>query len=226
MAPPTPWAPACQVQHQRRRGDAAHQRRDREDAEADGEHHAAAEHVAEHAGGEEEGRQGERVGVDHPLEVAEGRVQGVLDVGEGDVHHRDVEEEHEGGGANGDEGPPLALECWHGGARLSRITIRGVAYLIIGRRVKVCASCHCRAHRTGRTTDARRHPLRQLHLAGGTRDAGPDAGGHGPRRRGRRRVGVHPHGPLVPDGDDGDLRTTPCSRATRPWGSWPDRPTP
>jgi hypothetical protein len=43
-----------------------------------------------------------------------------LDVGEGDVHHGDVEKKHEGGRADGDEGPPFALECWHVGLTFGR----------------------------------------------------------------------------------------------------------
>ena len=69
--------------------------------------------VAHHPGGEQEGGQRQRVGVDHPLEVGEARVEGPLDVGEGDVHDGDVEQQHEGGRADGDEGPPFAVERWH-----------------------------------------------------------------------------------------------------------------
>ena len=64
-------------------------------------------------GGEQEGGQRQRVGVDHPLEIREGRVQRALDVGQGHVDHRDVEQQHEDGGADRDQGPPLAIEDRH-----------------------------------------------------------------------------------------------------------------
>ncbi len=112
--PAHPLGGAGQVEHQRRGGQPAGQRGHREDPEADGEHLATTEHVPDHPGGQEEGGQGEGVGVDHPLDVAERRVQRLLDVGQGHVDHGDVQEEHEGGGADGDQGPPLAIEHWHG----------------------------------------------------------------------------------------------------------------
>ena len=54
-------------------------------------------------------REQEGVGVDHPLEVGEGGVEVPLDARQRDIDDRDVEEEHEDGDANDDEGPPLPL---------------------------------------------------------------------------------------------------------------------
>ena len=98
-----------QVEHQRRGGQAAGQGGQGEEHEADGEHAPPAVHVTEDTGREQEGGQGQGVGVDHPLEVLEGRVQGDLDVGQRDVHDRDVEQQHERAEADGDEGPPFAV---------------------------------------------------------------------------------------------------------------------
>ena len=109
MAPPTPLECPRQVEHQRIGREPADERGDREDPEPDGEDLPPPEHVADHSGGEEEGSEGEGVGVDYPLEVAEGRVQGPLYVGEGDVDNRYVQQEHEDGGADGDQGPPFTV---------------------------------------------------------------------------------------------------------------------
>ena len=81
--------------------------------EPDGEHLPAAVDVAQHARREEEGRQRQRVGVDDPLQVGEVRVQRPLDVGQRDVDDRDVEQEHEHRGADGDQRPPFAVESGH-----------------------------------------------------------------------------------------------------------------
>ena len=74
---------------------------------------ASAVDVAHHAGGQQEGGERQRVGVHHPLQVGEARVQRPLDVGQRHVHDRDVEQEHEGGRADGDQGPPFAVESGH-----------------------------------------------------------------------------------------------------------------
>ena len=78
-------------------------------AEADREDAAAPEPVAERAGGEQEGGERQRVGVDDPLQAGEAGVQFALDVGQGDVDDRDVEQQHERRDRDQDEGPPLAL---------------------------------------------------------------------------------------------------------------------
>jgi len=58
-----------QVELQRRAGEAARSRGQREDDQADREDAPAAEQVGERAGCQQEGREAEGVGVDHPLEV-------------------------------------------------------------------------------------------------------------------------------------------------------------
>ena len=86
---------------------------DGEDGQADGEHPRRPNMSPSDAGGEEEGGQGEGVGVHHPLQVAEARVQRPLDVGERHVHDGDVQQQHERRRADGDQGPPLAVEYGH-----------------------------------------------------------------------------------------------------------------
>src|SRR5262249_13871284 len=69
--------------------------------------------IRQGTGGEHERGERQRVGVDDPLQLREARVQIPLDRRQGDVHHRDVEEEHEHGGADDDQRPPLALPTPH-----------------------------------------------------------------------------------------------------------------
>ena len=66
---------AGQVEHEGRGREAAHQRGDGEDDQADGEDLAPPVDVARHAGGQQEGGQRQRVGVHDPLQVREARVQ-------------------------------------------------------------------------------------------------------------------------------------------------------
>ena len=63
-----------QIQHEWRGRQAAEQRRDREDGEAEGEDVAPPVDVAHDPGREEEGGERQGVGVDHPLQVREARV--------------------------------------------------------------------------------------------------------------------------------------------------------
>ena len=113
MAPPTPCTARARLSMSGRGRQPADQRGDREDDQADGEDLAPPVDVAGHARGEQEGGQRQRVGVDDPLQVGEARVQRLLDVGQRHVHDRDVEQEHEGRRADGDQGPPFAVESGH-----------------------------------------------------------------------------------------------------------------
>ena len=85
------------------------ERGQREDDHPDGVDAAPPEHVADHAGGEEEGGQGEGVGVDHPLQIAEVGVQRGLDRRQCDVDDRHVQQQHERAHTHCDQGPPLAI---------------------------------------------------------------------------------------------------------------------
>ena len=73
----------------------------------------AAEEVGERPGREHGRRERERVRVDDPLQLREARVEIALDVGQRDVHDRDVEQQHEDRRADRDQRPPLALEALH-----------------------------------------------------------------------------------------------------------------
>jgi hypothetical protein len=98
---------AGQDQHDRRLGQPAEQRTQREDDETDGEQQSPPVAISQGSGGQERGCQRQSVGIDHPLHVAEARVQLRLDGRQGNDHDRDVQEEHEGGRTHHDQGPPL-----------------------------------------------------------------------------------------------------------------------
>jgi hypothetical protein len=66
-------------------GDAACQRHRREDRGADEEDPAAPEHVGEPAAGDQDHAEGERVGVDRPLDGADVGVEVLLDLRDRDV---------------------------------------------------------------------------------------------------------------------------------------------
>ena len=110
---------AGDVQHERGLGDPADQRGDRENDEADREDHAAAQAIGERPGRQQQGAQRQRVGVDHPLQVGEARMQSGLDPRQRDIHDRDVEQQHEGRDRNGYQ-PPLAV---HGQPQIARLNM-------------------------------------------------------------------------------------------------------
>ena len=107
-----PLQAAGEVEQGRVLGDPAEERGEGEDPEADREDAPAPEPVAERAGGEQEGGEGQRVGVDDPLQAGEAGVEFTLDVRQGDVDDGDVEQQHERRDRDQDEGPPFPL---HGG---------------------------------------------------------------------------------------------------------------
>jgi hypothetical protein len=88
------------------------QRGDREDRQPGGEHAPAAEPVGEHAGGQHECGERQRVRVDHPLEVGEACAEVVADRRQRGVHHRDVEQQHERRDADREQRPPLAVHIY------------------------------------------------------------------------------------------------------------------
>ena len=112
IAPPIPWTPRAMIRKSASLASAAGERGDGEEDDAQQEDPLAAEEVGERAGGQDAGREGERVGVDHPLEVGERGVERPLDRRQGDVHDRDVQQQHESGRTHGHERPRLPL---HGG---------------------------------------------------------------------------------------------------------------
>ena len=76
-----------------------------EDGEAADEEPPAAEAVAEGGAGEQEHREGQRVGVDRPLEAGDAGVQVVADGGQRRGHDQVVERDHEQRDRGDDEGP-------------------------------------------------------------------------------------------------------------------------
>ncbi len=87
---------------------AAGQRGDREERQADHEHLAAAEQVGHAAAEQQEAAEGERVGARDPLQARVGEVQVALDRRQRDVHDRDVDDEHELRRAQQDQSDPAA----------------------------------------------------------------------------------------------------------------------
>ena len=76
-----------------------------EDGHPDEEHPLATEPVAERGAGDEQDREGQGVGVDHPLEVGQARAEIALDDGQGGRHDEVVEGDHEQGERRDREGP-------------------------------------------------------------------------------------------------------------------------
>src|ERR1022692_2310419 len=56
---------------------------------------------------QQERRQRQGVGINDPLQVGETRLQRLLDIRQGDVHDRDVQQQHEGAEAHRDQRPPF-----------------------------------------------------------------------------------------------------------------------
>ena len=82
-------------EHPRRGGEAADEAGHGEQRRPGDEHLAPAEEVGRPAAEQQEPGEGQHIGVHHPLQAG-GRVVEVLaDRREGDVHHRDVEDDHE-----------------------------------------------------------------------------------------------------------------------------------
>ena len=95
IAPPMPWAPARDREERRAGREPARKRAGREDHDPDREQQPPPVQVGERAGGEQERGERQRVGVDHPLQIGQRRAERLLDVGQRDVHDRDVEQQHE-----------------------------------------------------------------------------------------------------------------------------------
>ena len=100
--------PTSQVQEQRAPGQAAQRGGRGEDDQPEQEHALAPQAIGQRSRAEQEGGQGQRVGVDHPLQVREARLQRTLDRGQRDVDDRHVEQQHERAYADDAQRPPLA----------------------------------------------------------------------------------------------------------------------
>jgi hypothetical protein len=95
---------------------AAQDRGGREHRHPEQEHTLAAEEVPESPGEEQEASERDEEGVDDPGEVALGEMELALDLGQGDVHDRRVEHDHELREADDDERQP-ATAVRGGGCR-------------------------------------------------------------------------------------------------------------
>ena len=89
-----------------RGGEAVGQRGDREEGDAGEEQRAAPEQVGGAPAEQQEAAEEQRVGVDHPGQRAVGEAEVVLDGGQGHVHDRRVEDDHELAEADDDQGQP------------------------------------------------------------------------------------------------------------------------
>ena len=116
------------------RGEAAEQAGRGEQAEADQEDAPAPEQVGQPAAEQEQAAEGQGVGGHHPLEAGGAEVEVVLDGGQGDVHDRHVEDDHELGQADHDEdhavrrtGPTVGPDLGRAGRRARRKSAMGRA---------------------------------------------------------------------------------------------------
>ena len=82
-------------QHGLRVRDPVEQAGEREEREPGQEQAPAAEEIGGAPAEEEESGEGQRIGVDHPLQAARREAEVVADRRQGDVDHRDVEDDHE-----------------------------------------------------------------------------------------------------------------------------------
>ena len=90
----------------RRPGEAVEQRGCREERDADHEEPAPAEEITGASAEQEKPAEGQRVGIDHPLEVPGGEVEAALDRGQRHIHDGRVQDHHELGEADDDEDRP------------------------------------------------------------------------------------------------------------------------
>ena len=98
-------------QHPLRRREAARERGEREERDADQEQPAVAEEVAEPAAEQEEAAEGEQVGVHDPRERGLGEAEVLADRRQGDVHDRRVEDDHQVARGRGRAAPASACGC-------------------------------------------------------------------------------------------------------------------
>src|SRR5262249_43141694 len=90
-------------------GETREQRADREQRDAQDQQAPPTQQVGEPATEQEHTPEDDRVGRDHPLEVGLGEVQIRLDGRKGDIHDRDVHDDHELGADNDGEGEPAPV---------------------------------------------------------------------------------------------------------------------
>ena len=106
--PAQPLHAAGGDQHAHVGREAAGQRRGREQDQSGQVQPLPPDPVGDAAHRQHQRAEHERVQVDHPLQVGEGRVQLAGHIGQRHVHDRHVDEQHEGTGADRYQRPPLA----------------------------------------------------------------------------------------------------------------------
>ena len=96
-----------------RPGEPGKQRAEREHRDACHEQPPASEQVGKAAAQEQHPAEQDRVGGDHPLQALLGEMEVVLDRGQGDVHDRDVDDDHElRGNGHRENKPASPLQGW------------------------------------------------------------------------------------------------------------------
>ncbi len=91
------------------RGEAAEQRGEGEHRDADAEHAAPAEQVASPAAQQEQAAEGQGIRVDHPGQVRRRDAEVGLDARQGDVRDRAVQDDHQLGRGDDEEGQPEVM---------------------------------------------------------------------------------------------------------------------
>jgi len=105
-----------------RPGQAAERGAEGEERDAADEDAPAAEQVCEAPAEQEEAAEDDCVGGDHPLEARLGKAEIVLDRGQGDVHDRHVEHDHELRGDDQGKSRPAARAAGHGNCGTSHLS--------------------------------------------------------------------------------------------------------
>ena len=99
IAPPTPWMARATMSSVEVEDRAAAAEPGGEDRDADDEQPLATEPVAERGAGQQQDRERQRVGVDHPFELGDGGAEVGADDGQGGRDDEVVERRHEDGDA-------------------------------------------------------------------------------------------------------------------------------
>ena len=107
IAPPMPWSPRATFSSRGRSGQPAEERGEDEEQQAGHENPPPAQQIGDRAGREQQRGERQRVRVDDPLQILEARAQVALDARQGDVHDRDVEQQHEDRQAHHQQRPPF-----------------------------------------------------------------------------------------------------------------------
>ena len=128
-------------EHGRGNGERADGRGDGEDRQADHEDLLASDAVTDHSPGEQQRCEHQDVGVDRPDQLARGRLQVMLNRGQGDVEHRVVEHHHQQAHDQHRQNRPAARVPL--ARRHPRIRLHAGPTVDLFRHVTVAQSCPC-----------------------------------------------------------------------------------